>query len=119
MKTTVAHRFLGQLAAGRRFTGAAILLLLILAWTAHARIGATQPPAVAAEPARTFVGAQACASCHQEIHETWKGGRHSKMLQPATAAASKAIFRKRGVTLHGSRIACARRTASTSSPSRR
>ena len=114
MKTAVTHRF-----RGRRFIGAAILGALILVWTAHASIRATQPPNVGAEGARTFVGAEACASCHQDIHETWKGGRHSKMLQPATAASVKGDFSKGSVTLHGERYPAARRrTASTSSPSR-
>jgi predicted CXXCH cytochrome family protein len=103
MKTTVAHRF-RWLVMPRPFTGVAILMVLILAWAAHARIGASQPPPVDAEGARAFVGAQACASCHQQIHETWKGGRHSKMLQPATTASVKGDFSKGSVTLRGTRF---------------
>jgi predicted CXXCH cytochrome family protein len=89
---------------GRRFTGVAILVFPILAWAAHARIGATQPPAVNAEGARAFVGAQACASCHQQIHDTWKSGRHSKMLQTPTMASVKGDFSKSSVTLRGTRF---------------
>ena len=56
------------------------------------------------EGARTFVGAQACATCHQQIHETWKSARHSKMLQPATTASVKGDFSKGSVTLHDTRF---------------
>ena len=104
MKTAVAHRFSELPTKGRRFTGVAILLLLMLAWAAHARIGAIQPATVPAESPRAFVGAQACAPCHQKIHETWKSGRHSKMLQPPTAASVKGDFSKGSVTLHGTRF---------------
>ena len=89
---------------GRRFTAVAILVVLTLAWAAHARIGATQPAAVNAESPRAFVGAQACARCHQQIHETWKSGRHSKMLQLPTMASVKGDFSKGSVTLRGARF---------------
>jgi predicted CXXCH cytochrome family protein len=48
----------------------------------------------------TPVGAQACAACHQEVHDTWKSGRHSKMLQPAAAASVKGDFSQSRITLH-------------------
>ena len=70
---------------------ASLLMLLMLAWAGFARTGATQPPADAA-PA--FVGADTCASCHQTIHDTWKSGRHSKMLQPASKASVVGDFSK-------------------------
>ena len=69
--------------AGRRFTGVAILVLH-LAGADPRPDAAAQPQPATATSAAGFVGAPACASCHQEIHDTWKGGRHSKMLQPAT-----------------------------------
>jgi predicted CXXCH cytochrome family protein len=100
----VADRFRGLLVPGRRYTAVAILLVLTLAWAAYARIGATQPPPVNAGAAPAFVGAQACAPCHQQIHETWKSGRHSKMLQLPTIATVKGDFSKGGVTLHGTRF---------------
>jgi len=87
----------------RRPPSVAIVILIVLAWAGRARTGASQPPAVNADGARAFVGAQACVSCHQPIHETWKSGRHSKMLQPATAASIKGDFSKASVTLHGTR----------------
>jgi predicted CXXCH cytochrome family protein len=51
--------------------------------------------------ANGFVGAQACASCHQPMHDTWSRGRHSKMIQPATAASVVGDFSRGSVTLHG------------------
>ncbi|MBI4486993.1 MAG: HEAT repeat domain-containing protein [Acidobacteria bacterium] len=50
----------------------------------------------------TFVGAQACASCHREVQDTWKSGRHSKMLQPATEASVIGNFKAGAITLHES-----------------
>ena len=49
----------------------AIMIVIVLAWAGHARTGASQPSAGNADGARVFVGAQACVSCHLEIHETW------------------------------------------------
>src|SRR4029453_14518966 len=66
----------------------------------YAPTGAQGP----AEGAPAFVGADACASCHQTIHGTWKSGRHSKMLQPATTASVVGDFSKGSVTLHGTRF---------------
>lgn len=50
-----------------------------------------------------YVGAQACAACHGRIHDTWKAGRHSKMIQPATTGTVKGDFSTGIVTLRGSR----------------
>ncbi len=49
------------------------------------------------------MGAQVCAACHSQIHDTWKTGRHSKMLQAATPATVEGDFSKGSVTLRGSR----------------
>jgi predicted CXXCH cytochrome family protein len=92
-----------------RFQVIATALLLSLAWAARVRPQAVHTPtgqsptvrAAAAESA--FVGAAACASCHQGIHETWISGRHSKMVQPATSASVIGDFSKGSVTLRGSR----------------
>jgi predicted CXXCH cytochrome family protein len=73
-------------------------LLLTLAWSIGSHSQSDQPV-----PASTFVGAQACASCHRQIHADWTGGRHSKMVQPATASSVLADFSKDGVTLKGNR----------------
>jgi len=50
-----------------------------------------------------LVGAQACAACHGAIHDMWTDGRHSRMLQPATAAAVEGDFSKTAITLKGHR----------------
>jgi len=75
-----------------RFRLVAIVIPLIVVWTAHARPG---------DP--VTVGAQACASCHPRMHDTWKSGRHSKMLQPATPSSVTGDFSKSAVTLRGDR----------------
>ena len=103
---------------GRRVTGVAILVYIALALT-HARTPSAQPQPATATSEAGFVGAAACASCHQEVHDTWKGGRHSKMLQPATAASVKGDFSKS--ERHAARrraFRCAPPTATTSSPRR-
>jgi predicted CXXCH cytochrome family protein len=78
------------------FAAASAAPLLILASSART-------PAASTAPGATFVGAQACASCHREQYETWKGGRHSRMLQRATAASVKGDFAIGAATLHGRR----------------
>jgi len=83
-----------------RFPFVVFAMPLVLAWAGVARTGASQST-TAPEPARTYVGAEACRTCHQPMYETWKSGRHSKMLQPATAASVKGDFSKASVTLHG------------------
>ena len=87
-----------------RFQVIATALLLSLGWAVRVRPQTVQTPTVqatGAEPA--FVGATACASCHQRMHETWKSGRHSRMVQPATNASVIGDFSKGPVTLRGSR----------------
>src|SRR6185436_3488421 len=59
--------------------------------------------ALAMQPTDGYVGADACVSCHRPIHQTWTSGRHSKMLQPAAAAAIKGDFSRGAITLRGSR----------------
>ena len=49
----------------------------------------------------TYVGAPVCAKCHADEHRQWSGSRHSKMVQPATAAAVQGDFSRHEVTLHG------------------
>jgi hypothetical protein len=86
--------------ANGRFVAVCGALVLALIGSATVRSqapqapgGAPPPPPVPAaavgEPSSasageaSFVGAQACASCHREVFDSWKAGRHSKMLQPA------------------------------------
>ena len=79
-----------------RFWTVAVSLLLTLAWSSRTR----SQPAPASTPA--FVGANACAACHGDVHAGWTGGRHSKMLQPATTNSVLADFSK-DITLKGQR----------------
>jgi predicted CXXCH cytochrome family protein len=81
-----------------RFSVIATTLLLTLAWSIRSH---SQPDRLV--PAPGFVGAQACASCHRQIHTDWTGGRHSKMLQPATSSSVLGDFSKDGITLKGNR----------------
>lgn len=56
----------------------------------------TSAPAVA-----TYVGAAACGKCHSDAYRKWSEARHSKMIQPATAASVKGDFSRGQVTLRG------------------
>jgi predicted CXXCH cytochrome family protein len=90
--------------SGGRFSVVTVALLLTLGWSIRIRTQPDQRPDTSTNAAPTFVGAQACASCHQQVHEAWTSGRHSKMLQPATAASVKSDFSRAGVTLNGNRF---------------
>ena len=87
----------GNVPLGRRLAVAAPLCCFLLILVRSGRAGSDQPPASASK----FVGAQACAACHRQLYETWLSGRHSKMLQRATAASVVGDFSKGGVTLNG------------------
>ena len=91
---------------GRHFpvlVGALLVTLVWLVWAAlNQPEAAAQPAAGAPTREATFVGAEKCASCHQDEHATWKSGRHSKMVQPASAASVKGDFRRRRIVLYGS-----------------
>jgi predicted CXXCH cytochrome family protein len=77
----------------------ATLCLFMLARAGRAGSG---QPSASSSPA--FVGARACAPCHRQMHDTWLSGRHSKMLQPATASSVIGDFSTGSVTLHGNRF---------------
>jgi predicted CXXCH cytochrome family protein len=79
-----------------RFSVVAVVLFLTLAWSIRTH---SQP----ANTAPSFIGAQACATCHAQVHADWKGARHSKMIQPATPDSVVADFSKESVTLKGQR----------------
>jgi predicted CXXCH cytochrome family protein len=49
----------------------------------------------------TYVGEAACTKCHVEIHSQWSHSRHSKMVQPATAASVQGDFNRGVVKLRG------------------
>jgi predicted CXXCH cytochrome family protein len=85
-----------------RFWTVTVTLLLTIAWSIRAGSQPSQPPTTPPATTATFVGAQACASCHKQMHADWTGGRHSKMIQPATPTSVLGDFSKSGVTLKGS-----------------
>jgi len=78
-----------------RFAVIAVTLLLALAWSIRTHSQSAASP--------TFVGAQACATCHAQVHADWKSARHSKMIQPATPESVVADFSRDSVTLKGQR----------------
>jgi hypothetical protein len=55
---------------------------------------------IASAQAQDAIGAQACATCHQEQHQEWSNARHSKMLQPAGPKSVLADFNRRQILLH-------------------
>lgn len=79
-----------------RFSLVTVSLLLALVWSIRTH-------SQSANPGPTFVGSQACATCHTQTHADWKGARHSKMIQPATTASVVGDFSKDSVTLKGQR----------------
>src|SRR5215213_10673584 len=87
--------------ARERFWAVAASLLLTLGWSIITSTQAGPAPSTDGPPAATLVGAQTCATCHQQVHDSWKSGRHSKMLQPATPASVKGDFSQTTVTLNG------------------
>ena len=70
--------------------------------------GTTAAPPLPSSQDQTFVGAARCATCHEGMHRKWSGARHSKMLQPASAATVIGDFSKGSVTLRGVRFALER-----------
>lgn len=74
---------------------AVALLGLALCAGQRARAQAVESPA--------FAGAPACAGCHPAHNQRWTSGRHSKMAQPATAAAVKGDFTQKQIVLRGQR----------------
>ena len=84
--------------------GHCLVVALALCLVMLVRAGSAGTDQSAAPPTATFVGAKACASCHQDMHDTWSGGRHSKMLQPATASSVVGDFAKGSAVLHGNRF---------------
>ena len=79
---------------------ALLLSCALCAFAFSARAGA-QAAAPVAQRMASAVGAQTCASCHAVEHEAWRSGRHSKMIQPASAAAVVGDFSQTALTLRG------------------
>jgi len=86
--------------ARHRFWALVLALCLALAWSVRTPTQG-HPHAPQTPEGATPVGAAVCASCHQDVHESWKSERHSKMIQPANAASVKGDFSKTRLTLRG------------------
>ncbi|MDT5018818.1 MAG: hypothetical protein QOD39_4978, partial [Mycobacterium sp.] len=84
-----------------RFSVAVLALCLALAWSARTPTQGRQPASVQTAPGATLVGASVCASCHRDVHDEWKSGRHSKMIQAASPASVKGDFSQGRITLRG------------------
>jgi len=54
-----------------------------------------------AATASPYAGAAACAKCHADQQRKWSQSRHSKMVQPATAAGVKGDFTRGEIQLRG------------------
>lgn len=76
----------------------------IAARPAHPQSGATPPIGLARSPDQTLVGSARCAECHESMHRTWTGARHSRMLQPATPATVLGDFSQKSITLRSTRF---------------
>jgi predicted CXXCH cytochrome family protein len=85
----------------RRFSVGVIALCLALVWSAHTptTYGQSADDPIPRIPA--LVGAGVCATCHQDVHETWKAGRHSKMIQSADGSSVLGDFSRDRITLRG------------------
>src|SRR5690348_13786216 len=56
-----------------------------------------------------YAGASSCAKCHAEAHRLWSQSRHSKMVQPASAAGVRGDFTRGKIALRGLPYAVSRR----------
>ena len=82
------------------FSVAALALCLATVWSM--RIPTQGQPFGGETPkGATLVGASVCATCHRDVHDSWKSARHSKMIQPASAASVEGDFSKSRITLRG------------------
>ncbi len=52
-------------------------------------------------PAARYVGAQACAACHQSEYQAWQGSHHALAMQHATPATVLAPFKGERLTENG------------------
>ncbi len=75
------------------------LLVLIAGLASACASESPAPPAAAPPPA--FVGAQACASCHQDANAEWAGSDHHEAMQVANSSTVKGNFAGARVTIHG------------------
>jgi hypothetical protein len=78
-----------------------------LASAVGAALGLAQAPTILPPEATAagYVGAARCAECHTAMAAKWRSGRHSRMLQPASAASVVGDFSSRRLQLRGRRYA--------------
>jgi hypothetical protein len=74
-----------------------------LAAAVGAALGLAQGPTILPPEAAAagYVGAARCAECHTAMAAKWRSGRHSRMLQPASAASVVGDFSSRRLELRG------------------
>src|SRR5262245_34991915 len=76
-------------AAGRRrapIVGAVVAALAMAAIAAVLFRPSPRLPAAPPAGAPEFVGQAACAGCHRDETEAWRGSQHAQAMQPATPA---------------------------------
>lgn len=61
----------------------------------------TLVPPLEGQSEQGYAGAEACATCHADIHHEWAGSRHGRVLQPATNQSVKGDFTQGKVVLRG------------------
>src|SRR5688572_14466650 len=82
---------------------AAAVLLVAVGALGYALFGARSPQqsADSAAPAPAYVGTRACAGCHKEAYEAWRGSDHALAMQHADAQSVQADFEKSKFTYVG------------------
>src|SRR5687768_14812747 len=89
----------------RVFPLVSVTLALVLLYVGRASLATPQVSSRVSSAAplaeARYVGAATCARCHQAMHETWADGRHSRMIQPATAGSVLGDFLAAPVVLNG------------------
>src|SRR5215468_7840900 len=73
------------------------LMLVVLAAAATS----AETPATSRTPPRDYVGAQACAACHQTEYALWRTSDHAQAMQEATAATVRGNFDHARLTYAG------------------
>lgn len=65
----------------------------VLIWRLQAPAPAVTPPVAVPHPAAaTFVGADACGGCHQDVYRAWRTSQHREAMQPADTTSVKGRF---------------------------
>lgn len=86
-KPVLAHRFAPLLRPV-----ATLLLLVVVAGLGWYFLGGGKPGAPAQSPASRYVGAQACAGCHEAAMREWQGSDHAHAMLEAKGEALRGDF---------------------------